>query len=126
MGTPSNIGSFEPRRGGGPAAGAERRHNKMFVTLHSEYHLHDDVCVAVRDRRTGDWFDRHRAVGCRLLGAFSLTQDGMMVPEPEPRTGHFLVFFGDRRDVVTSALQAIERPPKDAVQHYQLPPRSTN
>jgi hypothetical protein len=35
---------------------------RVYFTRNSEYHLQNNVCVAVRDRRTGRWFDEHPAL----------------------------------------------------------------
>ena len=101
--------------------GPDRRRNKLFVTLNTEYHVHGDVCVGVRDRRSGAWLSGHRVLGGRLLGGFSVNNAGTLVPEPLPREGNRLVFYRDRRDVITSAVEQIARPPKDALPHYQIP-----
>jgi hypothetical protein len=90
----------------------------MYLTANSEYHLHADTCVAVRDRRTGAWLRDHRALGARLLGGFVPSPAGGLVPDQHPRAGHHLVFLRAGRDLVTSAVLAIDRPPKDAVDHY--------
>ena len=34
--------------------GTERRRHRVYMTRNTEYHFRDGVCVAVRDRRTGD------------------------------------------------------------------------
>ena len=46
--------------------GPERRRHRIFVTRNTEYHFRDDVCVAVRDRRTGSFLQGHLAL-CRPL-----------------------------------------------------------
>ena len=33
-------------------SGPDRRKRRMYVTHNTEYHLHDGVCVAVRDKHT--------------------------------------------------------------------------
>jgi len=96
----------------------ERRLNKLFVTLNTEYHVHGDRCVAVRDRRSGAWHGEHSALGGRLLGAFSRCGQGGFNPEHQPGKGHHLVFIRDRRDVVTSPLEGVERPPRAALLRY--------
>jgi hypothetical protein len=98
--------------------GPERRRNKLFVTLNTEYHVHDDRCVGVRDRLSGEWRDMHAALGGRLLGSFTKCNEGGLNPEQRPDRGHHLVFIRDRRDVVTSPVQSIERPPKAALRRY--------
>ncbi|HEV8323039.1 MAG TPA: hypothetical protein VG389_15600 [Myxococcota bacterium] len=103
------------------SGGAERRRNQMFVTLNTEYHVHGDHCVAVRDRRSGEWRAQHAALGARLLGAFARAGVGGFDPRDpreKPRHGDHLVFIRDRRDVVTSKVQLVARPPLDALRHY--------
>ncbi len=36
-------------------AGPDRRRHRVYVTKNTEYHFRDGFCVAVRDRRTGDF-----------------------------------------------------------------------
>ena len=36
-------------------SGPDRRKNRVFVTDHTEYHLRGEICVGVRDVRTGEW-----------------------------------------------------------------------
>ncbi len=48
--------------------GPERRVHRMYVTRNTEYHFRGEVCVAVRDRKTGRWLDSHLAVNRRLTG----------------------------------------------------------
>ena len=41
--------------------GKERRIHRIFVTRNSEYHVRRNVCVGVRDRRSGEWLAGHMA-----------------------------------------------------------------
>ena len=47
---------------------SERRRHKVFVTRNTEYHFRDRLCVAVRDRRTGDFLPGHLALKRELAG----------------------------------------------------------
>src|SRR6187549_387121 len=66
-------GHLGHRRGGGNSPmdspsknpgyeGTERRRHRVYMTRNTEYHFRDGVCVAVRDRRTGDWLPGHLAL----------------------------------------------------------------
>jgi hypothetical protein len=63
--------------------GKERRIHRIFVTRNSEYHVRRNVCVGVRDRRSGEW----------LSGG---------------------------RDLITSPVLNVERPPREVVHHYPM------
>ena len=96
--------------------GSERRRNRVYVTRNTEYHLHDDVCVAVRDRKSGVFHDAHIAVRLRLEGRISVGIKGGACPGPLPaREGDALFFMemtpdGRHRQITTSRVQSIERP----------------
>jgi hypothetical protein len=104
----------------------ERRRRKVFVTLNSEYFCTDGICVAVRNRHTGAFLPEHAALGMRFTGAFERSRDGgfaSVEPPESTRPGQQLCFssgHGDlEHDVLTSALLAIERPPKEVVVQYE-------
>jgi hypothetical protein len=99
--------------------GRERRRHKMYVTRNSEYHVRDGICVAVRDRGTGDWVAVHGALSQPILGCVSVRRDGEVLPSRgAPKVGDALFFETSGRELVTSALCAIERPAKDIVAGY--------
>ena len=52
--------------------GVERRRFFTYVTRNTEYHFHDGICVAVRDRRTGQFLAAHVARGMRLVGGVNM------------------------------------------------------
>lgn len=98
---------------------AERRRHKVFVTQNTEYHLRDDICVAVRDTRVGAWSRGSKLLSARLMGAVEsyreLSSNSCSPPEP----GKYLLFMtGEGELLVTTRLENIERPAKEAVQHY--------
>ena len=102
----------------------ERRRHRVYVTRNTEYHFRDGFCVAVRDRRTGDFLPGHLAVRRRLHGGIKFFPNGAIVPNPgEPRAGEALYFAADGRDLVTSPVESVERPPKSIVRAYPEPPR---
>jgi hypothetical protein len=107
--------------------GPERRHNRVFVTLHSEYHCRDGVCVAVRNRETGAFLTDHVAIGRHVDGSIRFNEKGGIVSAHDatgPEVGENLFFSSDEvhdpRNVLTSALTAIRRPPKEIVASYPL------
>lgn len=103
----------------------ERRRHRMFITRNTEYHLRDEVCVAVRDRRTGQFVRGHVVKGLRMEGGVRLFANGSVIPRIErPGVGDALCFLTTTpegeidRQIVTSRIQAVERPPKDVVLKY--------
>lgn len=100
-------------------AGRERRIHRVFVTRNTEYHVRRDTCVAVRDRRTGDWIAGHLALNSRVSGGLRFTDNGGIRPnEGTPNLGESLFFVTDGRDLVTSPIVAIERPVREIVSRY--------
>jgi hypothetical protein len=113
------------REHGGNYRGPERRRHRVFLTRNTEYHCRDDLCVAVRDVQTGQFQDDHPAIGRRMTGSIRFTQDGGIAsfsPKgQEPHPGESL-FFSDgdaERELRTSALRDIQRPPKAVVERYR-------
>ncbi len=97
----------------------ERRIHQVFVTQNTEYHLRRARCIGVRDRRTGEWVRGHLALRTELTGGVRFFDNGGMHPTRGlPEVGESLLFTSPGRDLVTSPLQAVERPPRDTVQHY--------
>jgi len=102
--------------------GPERRRHRVFVTRNTEYHFRDGFCVAVRDRRTGDFLHGHLALQRRVHGGLKFFEGGAIAPNAgEPRAGESLYFASEGRDLVTSPLESVERPSRDVVEAY---PRS--
>jgi hypothetical protein len=99
--------------------GPERRRHRVYVTRNTEYHFRDGFCVAVRDRRTGEFLHGHLALRRRIHGGLRFFLNGAIVPNAgEPRPGEAIYFAYDGRDLVTSPLEAVERPAKDVVAAY--------
>jgi len=109
--------------GGGPSyGGPERRRHRVYVTRNTEYHFRDGVCVAVRDRRTGQFMRGHSALAGRIDAGIKFFDNGSIAPSArEPRPGECLYFASDGRDLVTSPLQAVERPGRETVSTYPHP-----
>jgi len=100
--------------------GIERRRHRVFLTRNTEYHFRDGICVGVRDRRMGEWLPGHLALRRRLSGSIQLFINGSLAPHPgEPRIGEALFFVSGGRDLITSPLEAIERPPRELVEQYR-------
>ena len=99
--------------------GAERRRNKMFVTRNTEYFLVDGAGVAVRDRHTGQWLEGHLAIGRELSGGVRILKNGEAIPvESAPQVGEALYFSEGGRELITSVLCSVERPPREIAAHY--------
>jgi hypothetical protein len=104
----------------GAYRGEDRRRHRVYVTRNTEYHFRDGTCVAVRDRRTGDWLPGHLALRRTLFGSIRFFQNGSLLPNPgEPRVGEALFFASGGRDLITSPLEAVQRPPKTVVAKYR-------
>ena len=98
----------------------ERRVHNVYVTRNTEYHVRHDRCVGVRDRRTGEWLPAHMALHHSVKGSLRFLESGAVNPhEGSPRVGDSLFFYADGRDLVTSAVVAVERPPRDIVAKYE-------
>jgi len=98
---------------------AERRRHKVFVTQNTEYHLRDDICVAVRDSREGAWSTESKLLSARLMGAVDSYHALSSNECSPPEKGKYLLFMTEEGELlVTTKLENIERPPKEAVQHY--------
>jgi hypothetical protein len=109
--------------------GKERRRHRVFVTRNTEYHFRDGFCIAVRDRRTGDFLEGHLALQRRVNGGLRFFPNGGIAPNGgEPAPGESLYFAGEGRDphseaarnreLVTSPLESVERPSRDLVEAY--------
>lgn len=115
--------SSEAREAEATTGRSERRRHRVYVTKNTEYHFRDGFCVAVRDRRTGDFLPGHLALRKRLHGGLKFYLNGAIVPNPgDPSPGEALYFAADGRDLVTSPVERIERPSKDLVRAYADPP----
>ena len=100
-------------------AGRERRIHKVFVTRNTEYHVRRNLCVGVRDRRTGEWMHGHLALRSRVSGGLTfLSEGGVRASEGLPGVGESLFFMATGRDLVTSPVVRVERPEREIVAHY--------
>jgi len=104
--------------------GTERRRHRLIVTRNTEYHLRDDLCVAVRDRSTKRWAEGHLAVNRKVEGGVRFFDNGAVVPSLSPPRAGDAIFFsyktelGDDRQLITSRIEGVERTPKRDVLAY--------
>jgi hypothetical protein len=104
--------------------GSERRRHRVYVTRNTEYHVRDGFCVAVRDRQSGHFMLGHLALSRRVQGGLKFFESGgIAVNAGDPRPGESLYFASDGRDLVTSALETVERPSKELVGAYPRNPK---
>lgn len=99
-------------------AGIDRRIHKVFVTRNTEYHVRRNLCVAVRDRRTGQWLHGHMALKSKVTGGLRFTPQGVSASDGLPKVGESLFFVASGRDLVTSPVEAIDRPQREIVHCY--------
>jgi hypothetical protein len=99
--------------------GPDRRIHRVFVTRNTEYHVRNDRCVAVRDRETGEWLTGHFALSLHVAGAIKFFEGGALAASPGlPSIGESMYFEAMGRDLVTSAVVSVERPPAEAAASY--------
>jgi hypothetical protein len=99
--------------------GLDRRIHKVFVTRNSEYHVRQQTCVGVRDRETGQWLRSHFAIARPVVGSIKFFESGAMSAAPGlPSVGESMYFEDLGRDLVTSAVVAVERPVAELVAQY--------
>jgi hypothetical protein len=109
---------FLPPREGETMAysGPERRINKVFVTRNTEYHMKSSTCVAIRDRKSGDWQKNHFALLQEVCGSILFENCGSIKVTPGlPKVGESMYFDIGRCDLITSEVVSIERPMADSV-----------
>ena len=94
----------------------ERRLNRRYITLNTEYHVAEDRCVGVKCRHSDAWIEDHMAVGRSLSGGLVRTSHGYTPARPGP--GASLWFDAGGMDIVTSTVITVDRPEKLAVGNY--------
>lgn len=100
-------------------SGHERRVHRVYVTRNTEYHVRGETCVAVRDRKTGQFLASHLAIQRTLSGGVRYFANGSAVPSYErPQVGEALYFGEGGRELVTSLCSSIERPERRLVVSY--------
>jgi hypothetical protein len=109
----------KPSQQGPSYGGPDRRRHRVYVTRNTEYHFRDGFCVAVRDRRTGEFLHGHLALHRRVDGGLKFFDNGGIAPNPgDPKPGEALYFATQGPDLVTSPLEGVERPSKEVSQAY--------
>jgi hypothetical protein len=104
--------------------GSERRIHKVYITRNTEYHLRNEVCVAVRDRKSRSFRPAHIALNLRLEGGVKIFANGALIPNiKRPEVGDAIFFTrvdmgGDEKQIVTSRVEQIDRPSKRDVMLY--------
>ena len=108
--------------------GIERRRHHVYVTRNTEYHLRDNICVAVRDRKSRTFRAGHMALNLKIEGGVRIFPNGSMVPNlTKPEVGEAIFFNhidlqGTERQIVTSRIERIDRPSRRDVMLY--PPKA--
>lgn len=101
-------------------SGDERRIHKVFVTRNTEYHVRKNMCVGVRDRKTGRWMHGHLAYRSSVAGGLLFVQGGgVRATDALPGIGESLFFSREGRDLVTSQILSVERPDRQTVATYE-------
>jgi hypothetical protein len=120
-----STGAVNTNSSGATGRTPERRRHRVYVTRNTEYHFRDGFCIAVRDRRSGDFLPGHLAIKRRLHGGLKFFPNGAIVPNSgDPRPGEALYFAAEGRDLVTSPLERVDRPMKVLVDAYPEPPQA--
>ena len=100
--------------------GVERRIHKVFVTQNSEYHFQRNTCVAIRDRKTGEWQQQHRALLRDVSGSILYGENGTVRITPGlPKVGESMYFDTSDCELITSAIVSVERPAYELVASYR-------
>lgn len=98
--------------------GPDRRIHRVFVTRNTEYHVRSRVCVAVRDRKTDSWLTQHPALGRTMEGSLRFLASGIIPSIEDPSIGDSIYFRREERDVITSRVERVARPPREVVARY--------
>lgn len=91
----------------------ERRLHRLFRTRNTDYFLRHRECVGVRDRATGCWLRGHAA-----LRTFAVELPDDDDEDAEAWLGRRLTFCERGEELVTSPIEAIERPSLHTVVYY--------
>jgi len=98
----------------------ERRIHKVFVTRNTEYHFEKNTCVAIRDRKTGQWQQRHTVLLRDVTGSILYGVNGSMRITPGlPKVGESMYFDANDCEIITSSIVSVERPGYDVVASYK-------
>lgn len=103
--------------------GPDRRSHRVFVTRNTEYHLKDELCVAVKDVKSGRWLLQHQAVRRKVTSGVRFFAQGGAAPTSFPPSLGESLYFGEEdgdRELITSALCAQQRPSKSDIEMYAV------
>ena len=90
--------------------------HRVYVTENSEYHLCEEICIAVRDLTSHKWLQKHVALGQKVVGGIARSiRGGLKSHQGEPHLGEQMCFS---EDVLTSCLQDIRTPSPTTVDSY--------
>lgn len=93
---------------------ADRRVHRVLVTKNTEYHVRRRVCIAVRDRQTGTWYEHHGALSLEVAGGLRFyDHGGIHLKHGFPDIGDCLYF--EDTNIVTTPIVDIRRPEKEIV-----------
>lgn len=97
----------------------ERRRHKVYITKNTEYHLRNDTCVGIKSCRDGSWIRDGKILMAKLVGAVERVAELAEHLVGIPEVGKYLLFVSDEGEfIVTTKLENIDRPPKEAVSNY--------
>ena len=78
-----------------------------------------ELCVAIRDRKSGQWSRDHSALRQGIAGSILFDDDGSIKISPGfPRIGESMYFDIGGIDLITSSIVSVERPKGDVVAQY--------
>lgn len=90
----------------------------VFATHNTEYHLRGALCVAIRDRRTGEWLVEHEALGAKVTCMLARYGGQWRRHVLSPRTGSVLWF--ESVQVTTSAIRVCRPAADHETQQYPM------
>ena len=91
----------------------------VFATHNTEYHLRASRCVAIRDRRTGEWITEHQALGADVTCMLAPQRGGGWRRHAlSPRTGSVLWF--QSVEVTTSTIRVARVAEEHETAQYPL------
>ena len=77
--------------------------------------------MAVRDRRSGKWLGGHLALRSTVSGGLKFHDNGAIsASEGLPTVGESLFFIAAGRDLITSPVLNVDRPPRAVVHDYPM------
>lgn len=90
----------------------------VFATQNTEYHLRGALCVAMRDRRSGEWITEHDALGAEVTCMLARIGGQWRRHALSVRIGSVLWF--ERVQVTTSSIRVIRAATEHETAQYPL------